>query len=297
MIRTEDDLRAAYVDPPGINAAEHRILAALATELLPAAAGRRPRRAWIAAIASAAAVLAVVATAVVIAGRGTPDRAGGPAVVPVPGPYRHTLVHRTQTGGLPKDSVREVWTAADGHTWGRETDDARTFYIYSQADQNSSKYPWSPKFLADLPTDPAAQRQYLLAHWPGHVYDQTESLFDTVVAFWKGDGQPSSAALAATVQVLEHAKGITRHDVRDPLGRAAVRLDWPGYDGYLYSLLFDAKTSAYLGDMTTGHGQTTRTVVAVDDTTTTVPAAVADGAHRDTPPAGPNIPWRPPATR
>jgi DNA-directed RNA polymerase specialized sigma24 family protein len=42
--------------------------------------------------------------------------------------------------------------------------------------------------------------------------------------------------------------------------------------GHAYSLLFDAAT-------------------------TTVPAAVADGARRDKPPAGPNIPWRPPATR
>jgi hypothetical protein len=302
MIRTEDDLRAAYDDPPGIDAAEQRIFSALGTERLPKAADRHPRRGaplwaarrgWVAAIASGAVVLAVAATAEVIAGRGTTDRAAGPAVVR--GPYRHTVVHQTQTNALPKDSVREAWTSTSGYTWGRETDDGTTFYIYNRTDPNSSQHPWSPKFLADLPTDPAAQRRYLLAHQSGHVYDQTESLFETVGSFWKGDGHPSSAALAATVQLLEHTKGITRHDVRDPLGRAAVRLDWAGYDGYVYSLLFDATTSAYLGDLVTGHGGALRSVVTVDGTTSTVPGAVASGARRAETSVDPGVPWRPPA--
>jgi len=305
MNRTEDDVRAVYVDPPGIDEAERRILASIGAELGPITERRRaPRRAWIAVAASAAAVVAVVTATVVVTHQGAPARPAAPAPI-VPGPYRHVVIHTKQPDAVNSDMVDEVWTSADGHRWGTQTDQRRTHYWYGKDDLTSTRYTWSPGFLRSLPTDPQKLRQFLVAHADssnyaadGHFVDPGGYVFGTVESFWKDEGYQylSPAALAAIVHMLEATPRIETHQVRDPKGRSAVRLDWPIYDGTRHSLLFDPKTFAYLGSAYVGSGTSDQTVVEVDETTGIVPAKVAEEARKANRAAGTDYPWRPPKT-
>jgi hypothetical protein len=75
-MRTEDDLRAVYTDPPGVEEAERRLLDTITKlESITSIPCRTPRKTWTAVWAGAAAVLAVAA-AVAIVG---PHVVSGPA--------------------------------------------------------------------------------------------------------------------------------------------------------------------------------------------------------------------------
>lgn len=289
MIRTEDDLRAVYTDAPaGLAEAEARVLDALTTQPLADTNHRRvPRRAWLAAAASAAAVIAVVVAAGAVVGHRAHSTQPGTAPT-IPGPYRHTRVHETQTGNVvPKDTVTEVWMASDGHSWTRGTDDGTTAYGYRASDLKSTRYEWSFGYLAALPTNPDKLRQQLLRGgtyvYGENVDDQKAvNLMATVsVGFWKGEGYRfvSPAALRAIVRMLEATKGVATHQVQDPLGRSALRFD-AHVRGEEYSVLFDAKTSGYLGSDYQSKGESSQIVVEVDDLTNTIPATVADQARK-----------------
>ena len=288
MIRTEDDLRAVYTDPPGLDDAEQRILASIAAEPLartvsPAERRRSPRRAWLAVAASAAAVAAVVAAALTAttAHRGSPAPPGGP-VITVPGPYRHTIVDDRSQGGTPADNYVEIWTAPGGYHWERQTNMGPPQYFYGKGGLTSLFRVWPIDVLASMPTDPVTLRKFLVAHADAHIYDAAEYAFKTVDEIVSGKGflYLPPATPAAMLRLLEGTPRVSTHQVRDPKGRPAVRVDWPGYDGVLSSLFFDPKTSAFLASSHAGGGQSDQSIIEVDETTNTVPKVVADEADK-----------------
>lgn len=305
MIRTEDDLRAVYSEAPaGLDAAEQRVLDSLTTQpLADPVRHRAPVRTWLAVAASVAAVIGiVVAAGAIIAGRGHSQPGTAPTI---PGPYRHTRVHQTQTGNvLPKDTVTEVWMAADGHSWTRGSDDGTTACGYGASDLKSTRYEWSFGYLAALPTDPNKLRQQLLR---GGTYVYGENIDDqkavsliaaVSVGFWKGEGYRfvSPAALGALVRMFEATKGVTEHHVQDPLGRWALRFD-AHVRGEEYSVLFEAKTFAYIGSDYRSKDLSSQIVVEVDGMTDTVPAKVADEARKTNASIrGLALPWEQPVT-
>lgn len=82
MTRTEADLRAVYIDSPGIAAVERRLIDSIRHGELVATGtpGRTPLKKWAAAGASAAAVVTVTATmAVLAAHQDSHNQAGAPA--------------------------------------------------------------------------------------------------------------------------------------------------------------------------------------------------------------------------
>jgi len=313
MIRTEDDLRAVYTDPAGLDEAEVRILDALTTRpLADPVRHRPPARTWLAVAASAAAVIGIVVAAGAVVGHRAHTQPGNAPTIP--GPYRHTRVHMHNPGAANTDDYWEQWAAPDGHTWGRTTTNlsANPSYSYGANDLNRTQYPWSAGFLRSLPTDPQKLRTFLIAHATedlkdadGHVTAMAagQYLIDTVGSFWKGEGFQylSPARLAAIVHMLEATPRVKTNHVHDSLGRPALRLDWPVYDGTRSSLLFDPKTFAYLGQQQVGKDPSGsgEEIVEVDETTNTVPKAVVDGAHEydrtDFNPDKPT-PWAQPVT-
>lgn len=287
MIRTEDDLRAVYTEPAGLDEAEARILDALTTQPLAETEHRRaPRRTWVAVAASTAAVVAVVvASGAVLADHGLSQSGSSPAV---PGPYRYVRIHQTAGGGqqVARDDVGETWTAADGHVWSRDPE-VVDGYAFDYQDVRNTQNAWSAGFLRSLPTDPNELRKYLVDHGLSqdkHMLGPVGFIFITVDSFWKNTAAQrflSPAALKAVVQLLERTKGITMRHVTDPRHRSALRFDWLDENHIRYSMFFDPKSFAYLGMRDDEpDGSWNQDVVEADTNTTTVPKSVADGAHK-----------------
>lgn len=116
MNRTENDLRAAYTEPPGIRAAERRLIEAMSAAN-PMTHGPRPRgRTWAAAGAGAAVVAAVAVSVALIApgsgGDPRPQSAGeAPASTSAPTPA-HTA-ERPPAAEVPITAQVLVQTAVD----------------------------------------------------------------------------------------------------------------------------------------------------------------------------------------
>jgi hypothetical protein len=110
----------------------------------------------------------------------------------------------------------------------------------------------TPAYRKDLPTDPASMLAYLRQKADQHdkTGDDDKTYAFTVAGDLIRDGYLPPAALAALFQASAQVPGITvAHDAVDAVGRHGISVGWQSH-GVRNEMIFDVKTSAYLGERT-----------------------------------------------
>lgn len=155
-------------------------------------------------------------------------------------------------------STREVWFSADGTRDGIVRQNGETFVISGcQGGQRQvrgkddepipgqfEQCVATPAYKADLPTDAAAMRQYLLALPTGE--DKTNSLGKNIGSLVSED-YVSPASLAALFEAVAGLDGLTVvENAKDGAGRTGIGVSWD-HQGSTATLVFDEKTHTFLG--------------------------------------------------
>jgi hypothetical protein len=159
---------------------------------------------------------------------------------------------------LDDGSIREVWFSVDGTRDSIVRQFGETFPIPGcvggqrpvlgkdnkpmpgQVEQCEA----NPAYKADLPTDAAAMRQYLLALPTGE--DKTNSLGKNIGSLVSED-YVSPASLAALFEAVAGLDGLeVVENAKDGAGRTGIGVSWD-HQGSTATLVFDEKTHAFLG--------------------------------------------------
>lgn len=252
-----------------------------APAVTPPAPHRVPRRRAVLITSGAAAVVALLAVPLLVPSgspAGPPSASALEALANVaagqqplvPDQYMHTVYEEKVNGYV---TGMEVWAAADGQVWRKDTAGRTAMYytlIPAQgAGGDSVDLLSSQDFLMSLPTDPDALSDYLRSHVHGSN-SQDEAVFSAVREMLL-DGLPQPALRAAALRVLENTPHVTAKSGPDSLGRRAIVVtfdDQSTRPDETQSLYFDPDTAAFLGVRWTSPG--------LDSTTTATSAGIVD---------------------
>jgi hypothetical protein len=191
---------------------------------------------------------------------------------------------RNERDGTPETevSIVRLWTRSDGDQYRAETGPhfSQTFHFVPSGRRDFAAP--GRRFLATLPSSPAALYRYLRAHASGDG-TRTEAAF-TALRDMLMSGVPTPAQRAVLIRTLGLLPGVRVMSTgRDPSGLPAVRVDHRG-DGELDSLYFDPADSRLRGeaDLWTGHGHRYGTWTTVLQTAVVdrPPAGVVGHARR-----------------
>ncbi len=255
------------VDLP--RSAQDRILAGIAGSAatspdVTASAARRGRR-WLllGAVAAAGAGALAVGPAIVA----TPPAQASPlerlseiaartdTVIPV-GRY----LHRTQTywqldrdsetgqiAGPPTQGTSESWIRWDGRLWRRDSNPSgTTVFTFGEAGR------WAPAQVADVPTEPDALADWLLASaeagddpggpMPDAGGSRTDAVFQALGELL-GTGYTTPGTNRAAFELLDSLPGIAVSPAPTPDGRPGVRAQLRFPSGGTHYYVFDAATA------------------------------------------------------
>ena len=261
---------------------------------------RRSRRPVALGLAAAAVAVVAVTVSLVLPG-GTPGSASPAAAAELdrlatvaasapfdaagPDDVLHMVIVEQQTGGgvpenasgTPMQTTMESWTASDGTVWRKDSGGPLggvSYFVFTDA-TDSTTAP-TPAYLASLPTNAGALRDYLRSHVSGSN-STDEAVFTAVGDMLRGGFAPPALRVAA-LDVLKHTDHVTLGSaVTDQLGRAVVELDFVDQatrPDTVQALYFAQDSAEIVQESLRGPGMDYRSIVQTAEVVPAVPDEV-----------------------